>query len=156
GRCNVGTGTTCGQTGNCVAGACEVPGTGVSCGIGPDCSAAGVFTAPSHCTGTGTCAMASTTDCAGMGLVCVEPGGCTTKGLGQACTADNQWTGNPGHCVDGHCCNSACTGACVSCNNSTGTCTPTAQGQVDPRNVCMDQGAASCGQNGKCDGSPGV
>src|SRR5262249_11059931 len=45
---------------------------------------------------------------------------------------------------------------CVSCNNSTGTCTPTAQGQVDPRNVCMDQGAASCGQNGKCDGSPGV
>jgi hypothetical protein len=62
-----------------------------------------------------------------------------------------------GFCVDGVCCNAACRGACVSCISprSVGTCMPVPAGVRDPRATCTDQGVASCGQNGTCDGVGG-
>ncbi len=62
-----------------------------------------------------------------------------------------------GFCVDGVCCNSACRGACVSCVSpgAVGTCLPAPVGSRDPRAVCVNQGVASCGQDGTCDGAGG-
>jgi hypothetical protein len=62
-----------------------------------------------------------------------------------------------GFCVDGVCCNAACRGACLSCvlPGAVGTCLPVPAGRRDPRATCTDQGVASCGQNGTCDGVGG-
>lgn len=75
--------------------------------------------------------------------------------LGGACASNAECAG--GFCVDGVCCNSACRGACVSCALpfSIGTCSPAPVGSVDPHATCTDQGPASCGQNGTCDGAGG-
>ena len=58
-------------------------------------------------------------------------------------------------CVDGVCCEAACGGACQSCKLSgkVGTCSAVPAGASDPRGICVDQGAATCGTNGRCDGS---
>jgi hypothetical protein len=95
-------------------------------------------------------------DCA-TGNYCTGAGGqCLPKlPQGGACTSNHQCTNNT--CVDGFCCNSACTGTCFSCNGSktggaNGTCAPITIG-TDPDNECADQGAASCGTNGLCDGT---
>lgn len=59
-----------------------------------------------------------------------------------------------GFCVDGVCCNEACTGPCVSCalTGRVGTCWPVDTGAPDPRGLCVDQGPVSCGSDGTCDG----
>jgi len=71
---------------------------------------------------------------------------------GAACAAPSDC--QSAFCVDGVCCDSACTGTCLSCNTTGGAghCTPVPAGQ-DPRNACADQGAPSCGTNGACDGT---
>ncbi|HXI60413.1 MAG TPA: hypothetical protein VNO55_30335, partial [Polyangia bacterium] len=60
-------------------------------------------------------------------------------------------------CVDGVCCASAACGSCHSCNGPgiPGTCTLVPAGLPDPKGICGDQGAASCGTNGRCDGTGG-
>ncbi|HXJ23079.1 MAG TPA: cellulose binding domain-containing protein [Polyangia bacterium] len=57
-------------------------------------------------------------------------------------------------CVDGVCCESACTGACLTCNESgaAGSCIPADRGS-NPRGACTDMGTASCGTDGTCDGT---
>ena len=62
-----------------------------------------------------------------------------------------------GFCVDGLCCDNACTGACRSCalTSSPGHCMPVVAGNPDPRAVCAVQSPSTCGTNGKCDGSGG-
>jgi hypothetical protein len=74
---------------------------------------------------------------------------------GQPCTKDLGCIS--GHCTDGVCCNSVCNGACTACNlpGRVGTCFPTADGKPDPRGICKDQGQASCGHDGTCDGVGG-
>ena len=59
-----------------------------------------------------------------------------------------------GFCFDSVCCRSDCSGACQSCavEGSVGTCTNVPVG-ADPRKDCPDEGAASCGRNGSCDGT---
>jgi hypothetical protein len=59
-----------------------------------------------------------------------------------------------GLCVDGVCCNAACTGTCSSCNlpGSEGTCKVAPAG-TDPRNQCAQDMPASCGRNGQCNGA---
>ena len=59
-----------------------------------------------------------------------------------------------GFCSDGVCCRSDCAGLCQSCTveGSVGTCTSVPVG-ADPRNECPDDGVASCGRNGFCDGT---
>jgi len=78
------------------------------------------------------------------------PGGTLTTG--KPCTADNQC--GSGFCTDGVCCQTACHETCWTCSagNSVGTCVPADVG-TDPRNDCADEGLASCGNDGTCDGS---
>jgi hypothetical protein len=73
--------------------------------------------------------------------------------LGTACTAGTQCAS--GNCVDGVCCGSASCGSCSACNlaGSAGTCRVVPVGTPDPRGVCVDQGAATCGTDGRCDGT---
>jgi hypothetical protein len=58
-----------------------------------------------------------------------------------------------GYCVDGVCCQSACSGVCQACDNpgSEGLCLSVVEGQ-DPDNECDEQPATSCGRDGMCDG----
>lgn len=58
-----------------------------------------------------------------------------------------------GHCVDGVCCESECSAACSSCATAgaPGLCRAAPAGVPDPRGICADMGAATCGTNGLCD-----
>ncbi len=71
--------------------------------------------------------------------------------LGDFCGAADDC--KSGHCVDGVCCNTTCTDLCQSCAQTLepGQCLPAKAG-TDPRQVCRDEGARSCGQDGTCDG----
>ena len=104
---------------------------------------------------TGSCAVDCTSDadCAD-GVRCVA-GSCGPKRGGAVCTKDSECAS--GFCTDGVCCNVACRGACVTCNQAgrAGTCWPTDPGQRDPHVVCKDEGTASCGRTGACDGVGG-
>jgi hypothetical protein len=63
-----------------------------------------------------------------------------------------------GYCVEGVCCDSACENGCQSClavnkaSGPDGECGDVT-GDSDPRDACDDEGAASCGENGLCDGA---
>lgn len=100
---------------------------------------------------------------------------------GGTCTRDNECVSN--HCVDGVCCDTACTAACNACTASAkgggddGVCGPIAAGTdpfgdcgacdvcsgsgtcapaapgTDPKNDCRDSGSPACGLNGVCDGA---
>jgi MYXO-CTERM domain-containing protein len=71
-------------------------------------------------------------------------------GVASACSS--------GFCTAGLCCDSACTATCTACTAALkgtgmdGTCGPVAKGQ-NPGNVCVDQGPATCGTDGYCDGA---
>jgi hypothetical protein len=84
-----------------------------------------------------------------------EQGVCATKGDGQACTGTAQCAS--GHCVDGVCCDEACGDICEACTaalkgaGADGQCAPIVLG-ADPQDECADEGAASCGLTGACDG----
>ena len=71
--------------------------------------------------------------------------------LGLACEQSSQCAST--FCIDGVCCNSACDGLCVACGGSDapGSCRAAAAG-TDPRDACPDDGNASCGRTGVCDG----
>jgi hypothetical protein len=62
-------------------------------------------------------------------------------------------------CADGYCCNMPCSGACQACSagkkgqGPNGVCGAVAAGLSDPRGMCMTGSMASCGEDGKCDGS---
>src|SRR5262249_37091107 len=112
------------------------------------------------CNGTTACRTmcAGDGDCAGNAFCTDMPlGTCKDKGaLGDACGADNQC--GSGHCTDGVCCGSASCLPCMACNlggPNPGTCKAVAGGTPAPSTFCTDQGVASCGTNGKCDGGGG-
>lgn len=75
--------------------------------------------------------------------------------VGAACQTSGECS--LGNCIDGFCCDSACTG-CSACSNAltgktNGTCAPVQSGQ-DPHSTCADETASSqCGNDGTCDGS---
>ncbi len=74
--------------------------------------------------------------------------------LGTRCTTNAQCATL--HCVDGVCCESACNTACFTCNlnaGQAGRCQLVANRALDPRGICVDTGAASCGTNGTCTGA---
>jgi hypothetical protein len=72
--------------------------------------------------------------------------------VGAACAGSGECAS--GVCAQGVCCASACTGFCQSCAlaGTAGTCTPVPAGQ-DPLGQCPDDGAASCGRDGTCNGA---
>jgi hypothetical protein len=74
------------------------------------------------------------------------------KALGSACTQGEDC--EAGFCVDGLCCDSACTGTCVACDRAgaQGTCGPVMGAPRGSRPACLGAGTA-CG--GQCDGSNG-
>lgn len=168
--------TTCGTTGLCDGfGSCSKFPANTPCGDPATCSGNTLETAQT-CDGQGTCQSPQATSCAPYrctdgactstctaatqavdcadNIACINES-CGPKQNGQTCASDGQCLN--GHCVDNICCDSACAGACRSCGlaNSVGTCTDVAAGSADPRLVCMDQGAAACSMNGKCDGNGG-
>ena len=73
------------------------------------------------------------------------------------CFVDGDCTGGR-TCVDGMCCNSACTGPCQACSaykkgyGTDGTCEPIAAGR-DPEWECALENVSTCGMTGACDGS---
>jgi hypothetical protein len=77
--------------------------------------------------------------------------GSQKSGNGNACNSAPDCASD--HCVDGICCESDCTGACTSCANpgTQGLCRPAPAGAPDPRGMCADMGATTCGTNGLCD-----
>jgi hypothetical protein len=137
--CTAAFATSC-SSGNCVDGVCC---ESASC-TGPckSCNVSG---------SEGKCVLAKAgTEVAGScsnGQACDGSGNCTS-GNGQACTSAT--TCASGFCVDGVCCNSACSGTCTSCNltGQAGKCSPYVAG-TDPQNEC-GKGTGAC--KSTCDG----
>jgi hypothetical protein len=166
---------TCGRNGKCNgAGGCMLYPSGVACS--PETCPAGssMHTRPGLCDGHGVCSAGQVLDCAPFlcnppskacytgcstgGAECKPPGLCTNgscgkKSNGQTCTSPSECTSNS--CEQGVCCGGPCQGMCMSCSvdGSIGTCSAVKPGKNDPLNRCKDQGVASCGNNGLCDGS---
>jgi hypothetical protein len=107
---------------------------------------------------TGYCAFPSTDCPSGYAYDTTAPaelrGTCTfkPKSLGENCGANNECESS--YCIDGVCCNSACTDRCRSCAvpGKVGICEFVAAGSQDPRGSCTNDGTV-CGTDGTCDGS---
>src|SRR6185437_9354079 len=77
------------------------------------------------------------------------------QGQGSACAAANECAS--GFCVEGVCCDRACDGACQACTaaltgGANGVCAPAMDGGVDPRGLCAEEAASTCGTDGTCQG----
>jgi hypothetical protein len=180
-QCRQDAPASCGQSGVCNGqGGCSKYAAGTRCGAAA-CDGNRQIPA-GECDGAGLCIQGAAVDCApftcdsgacrqsctGDGQ-CVAPnvcvgGSCGKRGKGQSCTGDVQCAS--GFCVDGVCCDGSCAGRCRFCAfpDSRGTCTSVradapdpraASGVTDPARVCLDQGAAACGTDGRCDGNGG-
>src|SRR5665213_725075 len=178
--CAAQSAASCGFDGTCDgSGACRYL-LGTTC-VGGTCNSDAVVGAYA-CDGTGQCKPGVTMLCLPFTCDAMQGdplmGQCYTKCTSNAqCTAGQQCNfatgscgqGGPGahcqtsadcisgFCADNVCCNVACGGACVACNlpGRLGTCWPVDSGKPDPRGVCTDKGATSCGHNGTCDGVGG-
>jgi hypothetical protein len=73
-------------------------------------------------------------------------------GNGRACTMNADCAS--GHCADSVCCKTECSDTCFTCAlvGNEGVCMPAPVG-MDPRGSCVDEGVATCGHNGVCDGA---
>jgi hypothetical protein len=160
---------TCGHDGTCDGlGGCANYAANTAC-LAPSC-VGNLLDVTGTCDGSGTCRSGGVLDCGPFrcidgaciadcqtdsqcapGRYCLN-GSCGLKGLGQSCQSDSACASN--HCADGVCCDGTCSDACRSCNlpSSPGHCTPVAVDALDPHGACLDDGPASCGMNGKCDG----
>ncbi len=161
---------SCGHDGTCDgAGACRLYLAGTGC-TNESCSGA-TDTLPRTCDGAGVCLAATTASCAPYmcaatscattctadtdcmtGYFC-SAGACTAQETnGTACGAASNC--QSGFCVDGVCCESTCTGACMTCGGvgTLGQCTAAVSG-TDVRNDCTAAPTTSCGNDGFCDGS---
>jgi hypothetical protein len=170
-ECTQEAASTCGHDGMCDgAGACRLYGATTVC-AGETCSA-GLDTPARLCDGAGACLPAgngtscgaymcgastcetgcsANTDCA-SGYFC-SAGMCVVlETNGTACGSNNDCMS--GFCVDNVCCNSACTGSCMSCTatGTVGQCSPADAGS-DPHNDCTPDAASTCGHDGTCDGA---
>jgi hypothetical protein len=166
-------GTSCGsnaqcESTHCVDGLCcdsACPGSCSSCALAGtlgSCTTAPSGTDPRNlcgnytCDGSGNCQ----TSCSGGQCTascksadyCDTTGHCVTR-LPQGAACSPAGTGScqctTGNCVDGYCCDTACTANCMGCGVSgrdAGTCSPQTL-DTDPRGGC---GAYYCDGNGSC------
>jgi len=161
-NCTAAAPASCGMTGECVGGACEVH-SGNVCAAATCVSA--TFTGDSICDGMGTCQAPPPTACGGPYLCngnqcescsdgiqngnetdvdCGGGGACADCTLGQTCLVPSDC--GTGLCVDDVCCNNACGSKCEHCNGANlGTCSFVPAGE-DPDNECP-------GNNKNCDGA---
>ena len=166
--------TSCARDGLCSgAGACALYSKGTGCGA---TTCTGSTVRGQVCDGLGVCGYdAVGSDCAPYACVsggCANP--CTTDGHclsgyfcgagtcrvkesnGAACAADTQCMS--AHCIDGVCCDTACSGACQACSaakkgtGSDGVCGTVVVG-ADPDGECPDDGHMGCDRNGTCNGA---
>jgi hypothetical protein len=166
---------SCGYDGTCDgSGGCRRYAPGAACAVA-SCQTSSTLVSVSACDGQGTCVQPPSISCAPnicdpttlrcrttcvtnndcVGAICVN-GSCGPKppgAIGEGCSTGSDCAST--FCKDGVCCQTDCSGSCVSCNQPTalGTCTPVPAGKIDPHSTCMDQGVTSCGTNGLCDGS---
>lgn len=144
--------------GNCQEAGCRECQDGLTCKDGFCCSSACSGTCETCAATPGTCTPLRGGDdadtCAGANT-CDTAGQCKRKD-GQTCSAASQCAS--GHCVDGVCCNSACTGGCDVCNVTAGVCTVVAQGASGANPSCgafVCNGSSpscptSCGNDADC------
>jgi|GEM_PF-3263013 len=173
--CNAEDRSTCGRTGLCDGfGTCTLFPEDTVCRTAT-CSGEVLLNTAQTCDGLGTCRDAQLTDCSpyrcgsgacnptcatdadcAPGIACAPDSSgklsCGKKQNGQSCSDSGEC--GSGQCVDGVCCESSCTGPCRSCalSGSPGRCVEVASGSPDPRKSCRDDGPATCGTNGLCDG----
>ncbi|HRI67036.1 MAG TPA: hypothetical protein PK156_22480 [Polyangium sp.] len=145
GVCKKVNGTTCAAGAECLSGNC-VDGVCCDTACTADCRSCNIAASLGTCTNVpmgnddGMCSGA-TSSCDGAGSCRSENGAACT--MGGSCLSS--------FCVDGFCCNSACSGTCQSCamastGSTNGTCANIPAG-TDPDNECMTDcnGAGMCG-----------
>lgn len=170
-ECPAQSASTCGSSGAGCNGSNNSPGCilwsqGTQC-IGPSCMN-GMQTTPGQCNGTGTCVPGMTSSCGayvcsgsscltnctmGGNADCAQGYTCSMgicvmqSGNGSPCTTPGQC--QSGFCVDGVCCNNACTGLCRACDvsGSIGTCAYVLSNS-DPDNECPS--TQVCNGSGAC------
>jgi hypothetical protein len=149
GGADVGPGGAAGSPGSAGAGAGDNAGAAGASGAAGSSGTAGSSGAAG---GAGSSTDGVPGNCGAGVSTSTTPKTCPIKSQGSACAANAECA--TGFCTDGVCCNIACQGACVGCTlgGHHGTCWPVAVGVSDPRAICADQGAASCGRTGACDG----
>jgi hypothetical protein len=170
------TGTNqCGNDGTCDGfGACHKVATNHQC-ASASCIG-GAFTAASNCNGKGACTTVTPQNCGAF--QCSVTDGCKTTCTSQADCGSQSYCNNStgsclpkistggactpstgcasGYCVDGVCCESACSGTCQACSMtktgaSDGLCRPVKKG-TDPDDECAVDTSNACGLDGTCDG----
>ena len=168
--CKPHTPATCGPDGTCDGrGGCRLYVTDTVCSSGT-CDGDGL-SGVKTCDGKGACSGSISKPCApyscdpGSNLCdascatnaqCSAGQSCAVRSCGMKlngfeCTIDSDCAS--GYCSDGTCCNVACNGACLSCNQtgSVGRCRFVPAGLPDP--TCPAQSPSTCGTTGLCDGS---
>ncbi|MEZ4369393.1 MAG: DNRLRE domain-containing protein [Polyangiaceae bacterium] len=163
-------GSVCGGSCNGVARtACAYPGSSTECRAASCATGTGTATLNAGCNGAGACPGVQTLSCpSGMcvgdacGGDCTADGDCgvdeycaagvcqPTENLGSPCSRSAQC--GSGRCVDGYCCNSACSGQCEACDisGSLGLCSAVTGAPHGARTACTNDGTG-CG--GTCDGT---
>jgi len=180
GNC-AGFGTSC--SGSCKSGktaTCSFPGDGVVANVtcaSTTCKDSGTQYNSAQCNGAGACNTQTTKSCgsyvcSGTGCLtacannndtsCAPNNYCngtsclSTKPPGRTCGGGTECT--QGFCNDGYCCGTDCSGQCVRCDVTPGTCTNTANGTapVNGRAACGADAACagSCAGNGACGNYP--
>jgi|GEM_PF-1129171 len=167
----------CGLDGACNGlGGCRLYTAGSPCGTGAICD--GTVAKGQMCNGTGTCVdMPSGTECSPhvckanvgcakpcasaadciAGYYCAISGDCVPK-KSDSSPCDENYECTSTFCVDGVCCNTACSDPCQACSASTkqtgadGLCGP-AREDTDPHDDCVENPPASCSYDGQCNGT---
>lgn len=128
--------STCDTSGVCAAGAVSMCPLAM-CATPQSCEAL--------CTSDQNCAQRAY--CLASSMMCVPD-----LPAASACTRNAECASD--FCIDGVCCDKACTGACEACNQEgkTGTCAPLPLLSVDPENRCA--AGQYCSLEGQCVSPP--
>ena len=165
--CAVQAESTCGTNGNCDgSGGCQKHPVNTVCAA--ETCVSNVYTPASMCNASGQCVAPDSRPCSPFGCnvnkcftactannQCVVPNvcidnSCGLKDPGAECTLGDEC--KSGFCAQGVCCDQACNTPCKSCIAGTlGVCSNVTNNEIDPEARCSDQGAASCGTNGRCE-----